>query len=552
MEQHGVGLRRREFLGMLAGGAVAAAMARYAPGAAAAAAARGSPGKRPNIVLIMSDDMGFSDLGCYGGEIRTPNLDGLAKRGLRFTQFYNCALCGPSRAALMTGLYPHQAGVGESWTGLLSNRSVTIVEVLKQAGYATNVVGRLDMVTADNWHDPKRIGLHVDHFFGSTGHVGPGNYFQAVRDVPFYLDGKPYQIPAEGFYTTDALTDYAVRFIGGAAKRAGPFFLYAAYTAPHWPLHAKEADITQYRRTYRTLGWDEARARRHKRVTELGLIDARCPLSPRDPRVPPWNDAPHKPWEAERMAVYAAQIDCMDQNIGRILEAIRKAGAEQTTLVMFLSDNGPSDQAWPSPLDRKGRPWRLDGTPTRVGNKPTITPGQADTFVTYGPPWANVSNTPFRLYKGTSHEGGIATPLIVHWPAGLKRQGEIERQPGHLIDIMATCVDVAGATYPTEVEGRPITPMEGRSLVPAFEGKPIQRDALYWEHKGNRAVRVGKWKLVSRRPGGWELYDLDADRTELNNLAAQEPERVRRMTALWDAWAKRCGVVMPGEFPKKK
>ena len=500
-------------------------------------------GKRPNIVLIMADDMGFSDLGCYGSEIRTPNLDRLAAGGLRFAQFYNCALCGPSRAALMTGLYPHQAGVGENWTGLLSRRCVTLPELLKHAGYSTSVVGRLDMVTADNWHDPKMIGRHVDRFFGSTGHTGPGNYFKAVRGSPFHLDGKPYEMPSEGTYKTDAITDHAVKFIGEAARGGKPFFLYAAHYAPHWPLHAKPEDIAKYRDTYRKLGWDALRARRYKRLIELGLIDARSPLSPRDRRVPPWKDARHKDWEAERMAVYAAQIDCMDQSIGRILQALRQAGVERNTLVLFLSDNGPSDQAWASPLDRKGSPWRLDGTPTRAGNKAAIMPGPADTFVTYGPPWANVSNTPFRLYKGCSHEGAIATPLIAYWPEAIKQRGAITPQVGHIIDLMATCLDVAGVRYPAAFRGRQVLPLEGKSLLPIFEGKRREgHDALCWALRGSRAVRMGKWKLVALRGKPWELYDVEADRTEMNNLAAQEPERLRAMAAVYRAWAQRCGV----------
>ena len=531
-------MNRRELIRSLAGGAAALAVP------VRPASSGPAPGaKRPNIVLIMADDMGFSDLGCYGGQIRTPNLDRLAAGGLRFAQFYNCALCGPSRAALMTGLYPHQAGVGERWTGLLNPRCVTIVELLKRAGYATNVVGRLDMVTAENWHDPQRIRRHADHFFGSTGHVGPGNYFQAVRDTPFYLDGEPYPIPPQGFYKTDALTDHAVRFIGEAAKKGRPFFLYAAYNAPHWPLHAREADIARYRRTYRQLGWDQARARRHQRLIELGLIDPRCPLAPRDCRVAPWKDAPHPQWEAERMAVYAAQIDCMDRNIGRILEAIRNAGAQRNTLVMFLSDNGPSDQVWSRPLDRKGRPWRLDGTPTRVGNNPAITPGGADTFVTYGPPWANVSNTPFRLYKGTSHEGGIATPLIAYWPQTIQRGGAITRQVGHIIDIMATCLDAAGVEYPTAFGDRKVLPLEGRSLLPILRGKRRKgHQALCWQLGASRAVRMGTWKLVARRGGPWELYDMEADRTETSDLARRHPQRVKAMAAVHRAWARRCNI----------
>ena len=537
-------MKRRQFLRTMGFGAAALALPARLLAAAKAVETPGMSGAKPNIVLIMSDDMGFSDIGCYGSEIHTPNLDRLAAGGLRFAQFYNCALCGPSRAALMTGLYPHQAGVGESWTGLLSDHCVTIVELLKQAGYSTNVVGRLDMVTADNWHDPKMIRRHVDHFFGSTGHIGPGNYFKAVRNMHFYLDGKPYDIPAEGFYNTDALTDYAIRFIGEAAKSGGPFFLYAAYSAPHWPLHAKPTDIAKYRGTYSKLGWDELRARRHKRLRKLGLIDANCQLSPRDRRVPPWKNAPHKEWQAERMAVYAAQIDCMDQNIGRILQAIRKAGAERNTLVLFLSDNGPSDQVWTRPLDRKGKPWRLDGTPTRVGNKPAITPGGPDTFVTYGPPWANVSNTPLRLYKGTIHEGAIATPLIAYWPDVIKQGGAITRQVGHIIDIMATCLDAAGVDYPAGFGGRKVLPLEGNSLLPTFKGKRRKgHEALCWGLHGNRGVRMGKWKLVAVRRRPWELYDMDADRSELSDLASEQPDRVRQMAAQWETFAQKAHMI---------
>jgi arylsulfatase len=521
-----------------------------AGGAAAVAvpalAAQGTGAERPNIVLIMADDMGFSDLGCYGGEIRTPNLDRLAAGGLRFAQFYNAALCGPSRSALMTGLHSHQVGIGGRWTGLLNNRCVTLPELLKQAGYATYVVGRLDMVTADNWHDPRMIHRHVDRFFGTIGYTGPGNYFKAVRNGSCFLDGKPHPIPSEGFYKTDAITDYAVKFIAEAARTREPFFLYAAHYAPHWPLHAKPEDIARYRDTYRKLGWDELRARRHKRLIELGLTDAKWPLSPRDRRVPPWKDARHKQWEAERMAVYAAQIDCLDQNVGRLLQALRSAGVEQNTLVLFLSDNGASDQVWTRPLDRKGKTWRVDGTPTRLGNTPTISPGPADTFVTCGPPWANVSNAPFRHHKSRVHEGGIATPLIVRWPKVIKKGGAITHEAGHIFDLTATCLDVAGVAYPATFRGRDVRPLEGKSLLPVFEGKPRKgHDSLCWDLRGNRAVRMGKWKLVALRGRPWELYDMEADRTETNNLAARDPERVKAMAAVYRAWARRCNVARP-------
>ncbi|HUT94376.1 MAG TPA: sulfatase-like hydrolase/transferase, partial [Thermoguttaceae bacterium] len=332
--------------------------------------------ERPNIVVIMADDLGYSDLGCYGGEIETPNLDRLAEGGLRFSQFYNCALCGPSRAALMTGLHPHQVGIF-GWTGLLNDRCVTAFELLKRAGYATCAVGRLDMVTADNWHDPAMIGRYVDRFLGSTGHSGPGNYFKEVRNTQFFRDGHPFTLPPEGTYKTDLITDFATDFIAEAAAGEKPFFLYVAHYAPHWPLHAKPDDMAKYREVYRNLGWDEARSGRYGRLVEAGLIGAGSRLSPRDPRVPAWEDAEHKPWEADRMAAYAGQVDSLDQSVGRVMDALGRAKVDRNTLVMFLSDNGASDQAV-GPLDRPGQTWRVDGTPTRVGNKPTIPPGGPD------------------------------------------------------------------------------------------------------------------------------------------------------------------------------
>jgi len=480
--------------------------------------------ERPNIVLIMADDMGYSDIGCYGGEIRTPNLDRLAAGGLRFSQFYNCALCGPSRASLMTGLYNQQAGV-QQWTGLLNNRCVTVVELLKQAGYSTHAVGRLDMTTADKWHDPKQIARHIDRFFGSTGHSGPGNYFKPVRESPFWLDGKPYVFPSEGAYKTDLITDYAVEFIGEAVGKRKPFFLYLSHYAPHWPLHAKPDDIAKYRDIYAQLGWDELRTRRYQRLIEIGLVRDTWTPAPRDRRVPPWQDAEHKRWETERMAVYAAQIDCLDQNIGRVLEAIRVAGVERNTLVLFLSDNGASAQVWRRPLDRQGSTWRVDGTLTQVGNNPTIMPGGPDTFVTGGPPWANVSNTPFRQYKATCHEGGIATPLIAYWPDVIREGGEITHQVGHIIDVTATCLDVASVTYPSRFQNRNVQPLEGKSLLPIFQGRErVGHETLCWNVSGSRAVRMGRWKLVAARGKPWELYDLESDRTETHNLAGRQPD----------------------------
>lgn len=511
------------------------ALAVLAPAAPTLAAA---DARKPNIVIILADDMGFSDLGSYGSEIRTPNLDTLARGGLRFSQFYNCALCGPSRAALMTGLHPHQVGIF-GWTGLLNDRCVTTFELLKRAGYATCAVGRLDMVTAENWHDPAMIARHVDRFLGSTGHTGPGNYFKAVRTSQFYRDGQPFTLPPDNTYTTDLITDFAVEFIREAAAGERPFFLYLSHYAPHWPLHAKEADIAKYRSLYRGLGWDEARAQRLRRLIEEGLLPASTRLAPRDARVPAWADASHKDWEAERMAVYAAQVESLDQSVGRIIEALRSSGADRNTLVLFLSDNGASDQERIASLDKPGETWRLDGTPTRVGNRPDILPGPGDTFATAGPAWSGLSNTPFHHHKQANHEGGIASPLIAWWPGVTAGPGRVTGQIAHITDILATCLDAAGVAYPEHYGNRHVLPTAGRSLMPGLKGESAAgHETIGWATSGNRALRAGQWKLVSFGKGPWELYNLERDRTELTDLAVGEPERVRAMTARFEQWRR--------------
>ena len=488
--------------------------------------------QRPNIIVVFADDLGFSDLGCYGGEIQTPNLDRLATEGLRFSQFYNCALCGPSRAALMTGLHPHQVGI-TNWTGLLTNNCVTLFEMLKRGGYATCAVGRLDMVTAENWHEPENIARHVDRFFGSTGHTGPGNYFANTRNTAFYRDGEPYVIP-EGGYKTDLITDFTVEFLQQRDKEK-PFLLYMAHYAPHWPLHAKEEDIAKYRTLYRELGWDAAREKRLSRLIEKGLLPAGTRLSPRDPRAAAWKDTKHRDWEAERMAVYAAQIDSLDQSVGRIMDTLRATGADQNTLVFFLSDNGASDQAV-GQLDKPDRTWRADGVRTRVGNQPDIMPGPGDTFVTAGPAWSNVANAPFRHHKQSNHEGGIASPLIAWWPGVITRQGGISDELSHITDITATIFDVAGVCYPESFKNRDVTPIAGRSLLRVLRGESHQgHDSLCWATSGSKAIRMGDWKLVSFKGQPWELYDLATDRTELNDLAEQQPERVASMAAAFES-----------------
>ena len=527
---------RRGFLKALGMTAAALATPRWLAAAQKAA--------RPNIVLMMVDDMGYSDIGCYGGEVRTPNLDRLAAGGLRFTQFYNTARCCPTRACLMTGLYPHQAGVGhmmgdsgtDGYRGDLNDRCATIPEVLKPAGYGTYMCGKWHVTRftgpdgpKHNW--PRQRGY--DRYFGTI--TGAGSFW-----TPATLTDDNTQITApEGFYYTDAISDTAVRFLTEhhKARPKDPFFLYVAYTAPHWPLHARKRDIDKYLGTY-TKGWDAVRAERHSRMIEMGIVKKQWPITPRDEAATPWEDVDDakKKDMALRMAVYAAQIDCVDQGVGRIVAALKKLGRLDDTLFLFLADNGGCAEGGPWGFERKkGGELGTDGS-----------------FASYGLSWANASNTPFRRYKHWVHEGGISTPLIVHWPARVKAKGELRHQPGHLIDIMATCVDVAGAAYPAERNGKAIQPMEGRSLTPAFENKPIQREAIFWEHEGNRAVRMGQWKLVAKgRTGPWELYDMDADRTELNDLSAKDPARVKQMAAAWQAYAERTGVIpWPGSGKK--
>jgi len=476
---------------------------------------------RPNIVVIMADDMGFSDLGCYGSEIETPHLDRLAAGGLRFTQFYNTARCCPTRASLLTGLYPHQAGVGHmvndrgrpGYRGFLNDRCVTIAEALRPAGYRTLMSGKWH-VGEKRPHWPRDRGF--DRYFGLIS--GGSNFFRLDPGRQMALDDEPWTPPALGFYMTDAFTDRALEFVDEAAKLGTPWFLYLAYTAPHWPLHAPPEDIAKYRGKYRD-GWDALRERRHRKMVEMGIVDAKWRLTPRDPKAPAWDSVQDKDERDLRMAVYAAQIDRMDRNIGRLLSRLKETGAEENTLVLFLADNGGCAEEI-----HRGKKGAEIGT--------------ADSFESYGLPWANASNTPFRLYKHWVHEGGIATPLIARWPAAIKAAGTITHEPGHLIDLMATCLEVSGASYPKDK-----IPVEGKSLVPVFRtGKREGHEALFWEHEGNRAVRVGKWKLVSRHKGPWELFDLEADRTESEDLAAKEPARVKELAARYDAWAARCTV----------
>ncbi|MCX7213299.1 MAG: arylsulfatase [Burkholderiales bacterium] len=517
---------------------------------------------KPNVVLILNDDMGFSDIGCYGGEVDTPHLDRLAANGLRFSQFYNTARCSPSRASMLTGLHPHQTGVGiltydsgpEGYAGNLNQRCVTIPQVLKANGYRTYMSGKWHVASSltkptDTW--PLQRGF--DEFFGTI--IGAGSFYDPNTLTRGNANAE-HEARAEGFFYTDAISDQAVAYIDQHASKHGdqPFFEYVAYTAPHWPLHAHEADIAKYKGRF-DAGWDALREARLEKLLASGILKDSWKLTERDPSQPPWTqaqaDEQFRAWTLRCMEVYAAQIDRMDQGIGRIIAALERTGQLDNTVVIFLADNGACAEDIPEgvtidELVNKlmiARATTRSGGPVHFGNDTGRMPGPENTYQSYGTAWANLSNTPFRLYKHWIHEGGISTPLIVHWPNRITDKGGIRHAPGYLPDIMATVLDIAGTPYPSSFEGRAVDPLEGRSLLPVFGQDGGARPPMFWEHEGNAAVRIGQWKLVKRYPLDWELYDLEADRTELNDLAAKHPARVVDMAAQYDAWAARCGVI---------
>lgn len=541
----------------------------------------GASGKRPNIMIILSDDMGFSDLGCYGGEIQTPNLDRLAANGIRFTQFYNNARCCPSRASLMTGLYPHEAGVGhmtsdlgyDGYRGQLNRHCVTIPEVLGSAGYRAYMCGKWHVcrnIKPDGDKSDWPIQRGFEKFYGTI--TGGGSFYDPTtlcRQNTFITPENDPEYHPTLFYYTDAISDNAVRFLQQHAKESPdkPFFFYVAYTAAHWPMHALEKDIAKYRGRYDG-GYDAVRQARFERARKLGLIDKNVDLSP---DAGDWQKVKNKEWEARCMEVYAAMVDCMDQGIGRIVEELRKQNQLDNTLIFFLQDNGgcaepmsrmqsngkgPDDlkpfgtndlqpQIWPPMQTRDGR-WVRRGE--------GVMPGQPDTYIAYGKNWANVSNTPFREYKHWVHEGGISTPLIAHWPDGIpaSKRNRLETQTGHLVDLMAACADLAGAQYPTERNGEKIKRREGISLVPALTGHSLRRkQPIFWEHEGNRALRDGNWKLVAKENENWELYDMSKDRSEMHDLAEKFPDRVKKMATQWDAIAARTDVLPLGAWHGK-
>ena len=499
---------------------------------------------RPNILLVVADDLGYSDLGCFGGEIQTPNLDTLASNGVRFTQFYSTARCCPSRASIVTGQYPHRVGIGHMVTdlghpgyrGRLSENAATLAEVLKASGYRTYMSGKWHLGT----NDPTRHGF--EQFYGTL--ISAATFWDPSGYLRRPQGSSTRRYESGAFYGTDALTDYALDFLEDARATSGqPWFLYLAYNAPHFPLHARREDIAKYRSRYQT-GWDALRGERLARMKRLGVVPGRTRLSPRSKFTnfgetqsaenPPWDSLPEdrRADLATRMAIYAAMVDRMDQNIGRITAGLRDRGEFENTLILFMSDNGACAEWDPFGFDVSSSPNNIlhrGADLERMGG-----PG---TYHSFGSGWANASNTPWRMYKHYSHEGGISTPLIVHWPAGIRRRNAIEKTPAHLIDLMPTIVEASGAAYPQRLGERSILPMAGVSLVPALLGKRMPARPLFFEHEGTRAVREGRYKLTALRGDPWKLYDMERDRTEMDDLSGKEPKLVESLAKKWDAWA---------------
>ncbi|MEM7231556.1 MAG: arylsulfatase [Planctomycetota bacterium] len=499
---------------------------------------------RPNILLILADDMGWSDAGCYGGEIPTPNLDRLAEEGLRFTQFYNCSMCFPTRGALLYGVYPQQARGGRA------ERCISLAEALKSVGYRTLMTGKWGVSQS-----PTARGF--DHYYGLLGgasnHFNPGNQRPGQRAPAFKSKGRfrrwaedgkvfrPYSPADPKFYSTDAFTDRAIEYLDRYKGEAKPFFLYLSYSAPHFPIQAPKEDVDRFLGKYK-IGWDVVRQRRFDRQKRLGVIPPHTELSKRDPGGPlrlsrrepyhcvkngPWTEVKNQDEWDIKMAVYAAMIVRMDRNIGRVLKKIEELDETDNTVVLFLSDNGACAEAWHA--------------------TPDVPPGPLESYRTVDLPWANASNTPFRKFKMGTHEGGIATPFIVRWPGRIAKEGAITPQIGHVMDLLPTFCEIAGVELPRTRNGSPITPSEGTSLVPVLEGKKrTVPEYLFWENLGHKSVRQGRWKLLgygdSSATEKWELYDLERDRAETKNIAAAHPDRVRQMSRAWVEWARRTGL----------
>jgi arylsulfatase len=531
-----------------------------------ALACSASAADRPNILLILADDLGYSDLGCYGGEIDTPNIDALASCGVRFTQLYNSARCCPSRASLMTGLYPSQAGIGDFTTsqpsptrgpgylGRLNDRCVTLAEVLKPAGYGCYYVGKWHMHTETG---PIRRGF--DEFYGYTRGHSHDQY-----DADYYIrlpEGRKKEIdpPADDFYATDVFNEYALEFTRQGQQSGKPWFLFLGHSSPHFPVQAPAERADKYEARY-LRGWDTLREERFRRMQKLGLIDGEHWKLPPRSIVPVDRDEiangfpgqPNPAWDAldeerrrdlaRRMAVFAAMVESVDRGVGRIVAHLESTGDLDNTLILFLSDNGACYEWGPFGFDgtsRRGETILYTGDDLRkIGG-----PG---THQSYGSGWANLGNTPLRLYKHFTHEGGISTPFIAHWPQGIGSPNQWIRDPAHVMDMMPTILEAIGGSYPEMHNGNAITPLEGMSLLPAMRGKSLPERTIGFDHQGAHALRQGDWKLVwsKRMPYEieWELYNLAKDRCETNDLAKTHPERVETMVAEWEQWARRVDV----------
>lgn len=499
---------------------------------------------KPNVIIILADDLGFSDLSCYGGEIPTPNIDKLAKEGVRLTDFYNVARCCPSRASLLTGLYPHQAGMGymasdrykdiPQYQGYLNETSVTLGEAMQNNGYFTAMTGK--------WHVGQKEDGGVTPWgrgFDRTFNTIAGNFYYRDSSAKLYLNGRKVrnkELP-NNWYTTDLWTSYGLKFIDEAKKKNKPFILYLAHNAPHYPLQAPEEDIAKFRGKYMK-GWEVLRKERYERQIKMGLMDSTFSLPDINPLIPKWSSLSHEEQikQDDLMAVYAAVVSRMDKSVGDLIAGLKERGEYENTVIMFLSDNGGNAEGGVN-----GR---------YIGEHP----GAINSHLSVSQGWAELNNTPFWLYKHHTSEGGIATPLIISWPKGMEKglKGKILPYRGHVIDIMPTCIDIANGLYPKEYKGNKIQPMEGTSLFPLALGEPFKpTNPIYWEHEGNRAMIDKDWKIVSNVNEPWQLYNLKTDRTETKNLAKEESEILQSMVAQYEIWGKRMGV-MPYNFPPKK
>ena len=528
--------------------------ARAAGPAAAKAVTRGMGADRPNIVLIMLDDMGYSDPGCYGGEIHTPNIDRLASTGVRFTQMHNCARCCPTRGSLLTGLYPQECGITGMGVNLSSN-TATIAEVLKGAGYHTGMAGKWHLSTTKPQADPQDqlqwLAHRVDRGPFSPLENYPCNrgfeeHWGVIWGVVDYYDPfslvhneEPIKEVPDDFYMTDFITDKSVELIDQFSQDDQPFFLYVAEDAPHWPLMAPAEDIAKYKDTYQD-GWEAMRKSRYERMVSMGLIDSSTYHLPANSSGRDWEACQKKAYESACMSVHAAMVDHADRGIGRIIAELKKTGRYENTIIFLLSDNGASpERGYPPGFDRPG--FTRDSTIIEYNSDH---PGAETTWNYIGNAWASASNTPFRYWKKESYEGGSCTPFIVVWPEKLKgKENTINRGVAHVMDLMPTCMELAGAAFPEEIHGQKTLRVEGKSILPLLEGKETAtHDTLYWEHEGGRAIRTGDWKMSALPDKPWQLFNITNDHTETNNLAARYPEQVKELDQAWREWAKSVGL----------